>query len=286
MTLIFILIALTLDFFARDLERFRDFSWLRSWYFTVENRAAHLNCWNGPLGVVGVLSMPMIMIILAILLFEHWHALFVASLTLILLAYCLAPEKLGNHLDDLVVAHEDDNVEKQRVMAAQLIHPDLADSEDPETRKIIQSAMTDAQQRTFGVIFWLLILGIAGAFLYRITVQLESYLHDTDSGFANSLRDLKAILEWPVSRLMVLGMALAAHMMDALNGWRKHEALSLHVNQAVLAAGGFGALQYSDAEREDTGKAYWFDELKGLLNRTLIIWLAVIAIMTLSGWRG
>ncbi len=286
MTLIIILVALGLDFFLGGLERLRDFSWLRSYYYYSEKRVAHHAQWNGPLGVIGLLFIPMLLFVLLLLFLDGWHSLFEGLFTLAVLVYCLAPEKLDNQLDYLVVAYEDDKHEQQQHLTEQIINRVVIDDSDRDELAVMKSALVESLCRTFAVIFWFLVLGVAGAFLYRIVMELRKELLEIESGFSNSLRDLQDILEWPVSRLMVLGMALAAHMMDALDGWRKHEALSISVNQAVLIAGGVGALQYSPEKNDDEGSAYWIDELKGLLNRTLIIWLAVIAIMTLSGKLG
>ncbi len=287
MTLIIILIALGLDFFLGGLERLRNFDWLSALYYWTEKRLAHLAYWDGPVGLIGLLLIPMLLLIGLLLFFDYWSWFFEAIFTLLILIYCLAPEKLDDQLDFYISAVEDDDAEQQSQLRDEMINSSVTTVDDNDESSIIKSALVDAHRRTFAVIFWFLVLGIAGAFLYRIVSALDEELKDIHSGFANSLRDLLNILEWPSSRLFVLGMALAAHLMDALAGWRQAEALSIDVNKQVVIEGGLGALQYRPGyEPPETGAAYWIDEAKSLLNRTLVIWLAVIAIMTLSGKLG
>ncbi len=201
------------------------------------------------------------------------------------MVYCLAPKKLDERLEQYITAIETENTEDKSKLESELIYEELATGENIEL-DVIKSTYIEAQQRIFSVIFWFLLLGAPGAILYKLVSILSRELTGIRSGLVDSLFDLLHILEWPVSRLMVLGMALAGHLMDALNAWRSAEAISLDVNNKVLINGGQGALQYEEGEDASEDKAYWIKELKSLINRTLIIWIVVVAMMTLSGNLG
>lgn len=286
MTLILLLIALGLDFFVDGLERLRTFSWWPGYYYWAEKKLGRIRVWSGPLGVICLLLLPMAVVIGLQLYFDHYSWFLESLYTLALLIYCLSPEKLDRDLDFYISAIEEDNDAERKRLETELVCPELATDTVGEL-DVIKSSLLESQQRSFAIIFWFLVLGIAGAVLYRLVSILNRELLEIRNGFADSLRDLLNILEWPSSRLTVLGMALAGHLMQALDGWRRNEALSLGVNRKVLTEGGLGALQYdAEVDVSSRGKAYWMRELKGQLNRTLIIWLAVIAIMTLSGKLG
>jgi len=208
-------------------------------------------------------------------------------ISLVVLIYCLAPEDLDNRLDEYITAVDEDNVGAATELAGGLIDETLLSENDSDEIAIIKSSLVESHKRTFGVIFWFLILGAVGALLYRLVNQINDEFSEVRSGFADSNSILMNILEWPSSRLMVLGLALAGHLVDALPGWSKAEHLSFAVNDQVLTNAGIGALQYrSDVVVPEREKSYWIDELKSLLNRTLIIWLAILGIMTLSGTLG
>ena len=66
----------------------------------------------------------------------------------------------------------------------------------------------------------------------------------------------------------------------ALGAW----PLSFAVNNEVLIKSGLGALQYQPRAKDPEAEARcWIAELKALLDRSLIIWLAVLGLMTLAG---
>ncbi len=286
MTLILLLIALGLDFFVDGFERIRTFSWWIGYHYWAEKKVGENKLWAGPVGVVGLLLLPMAVTIGLQLYLDYYSWFLEAIYSLLILLYCLSPEKLDSDLDYYINAIEEENEAERERLATELAHSESARADVAEI-DVIKSSLVESQQRSFGIIFWFLVLGVVGVVLYRLVCELDSELKDSQSGFRDSLHDLRQILEWPTSRLTVLGMALAGHLMEALNGWRQHEKFSLRVNHEVLIAGGLGALLYEpEQENRDKEKAYWISELKGQLNRTLIIWLAVIAIMTLSGKLG
>ena len=86
---------------------------------------------------------------------------------------------------------------------------------------------------------------------------------------------------------MIIALALGGSLTHAFSAWRQSEQFSFDVNNQVLSDAGIGALQYMpEIDVPDREKSYWIGELKSLINRTLIICLAVLGIMTLSGKLG
>ena len=287
MTLIFILIALGLDFFLGGLERFRNYSWFTSLFYLLEKRLAHYKFWDGSLGLVLLLSIPVIGLIILACLLSHGSIILEGLLTLAILIYCLAPEALDNRLDNLITAVEDDDAENISTLSDEITDVHVIDEEDANEKAVIKSALVESHKRTFAVIFWFLILGAVGALLYRLVNELNDELDDIRGGFADSTTILLNILEWPSSRIMIIAMALAGSLSDVFSGWKKSEHLSLDVNNDVIIKAGLGALQYMpEVDVPDREKSYWLDELKALINRTLIICLAILGIMTLSGKLG
>ncbi len=287
MTLIIILIALGLDYFLGGLERFRKFIWFTSLYYWLEKRLAHYKYWDGTLGLLGLLSISISGLLIVIFLLDYWSWIAEAVFTLLVLIYCLAPEDLDNRLDQYITAVEEGNTSTVTSLTDELINETVISDEDSNEAAIIKSAFIDAHKRTFAVIFWFLILGVVGALLYRLVNELNDELTEIRSGFSDSTNVLLNILEWPSSRVMLIGLALGGSLVDALPDWGKSEHLSFEVNNQVLTDAGMGALQYlPEIEVPGREKSYWIAELKSLINRTLIIWLAILGIMTLSGTLG
>lgn len=286
MTLIFILVALGLDFFLGGLERYRNYNWFTALFYFLEKRLAHYKYWDGVLGLLLVLAIPFFGLLLLITIFHNWSGIAEAVFTLLILIYCLAPEDMDNRLD-LYIRAVDENVGSVDVQADNLIDYSLVSDEDNNDIAIIKSVLIESHQRVFAVIFWFLILGIVGALMYRIVRELTEEHRGVRSGIADSTKDLLNILEWPSTRIMIIGLGLAGSLVDAFSGWKQSERLSFDVNNEVLTESGMGALQYMpEIEVPGREKSYWIGELKSLINRTLIICLAVLGLMTLSGKLG
>lgn len=287
MTLIFILIALGLDFFLGNLERYRNYDWIISVYYFLEKHLTNYKYWDGSFGLLGLLAIPVTGLLLIICTLDHWSLIFEGIFTLLVLIYCLAPEAIDNRLDQYITAVAEDDEESQSSLIEKLVNVDLADDEDANEVAIIKSVFVEAHKQCFAVIFWFLILGVVGALLYRLVDELNNEMSDIRSGFADSGKILLNILEWPSSRIMIIAFALGGSLVDAFSGWKQSEQSSFDVNNQVLAKAGMGALQYlPEIEVPGREKSYWIGELKSLINRALIICLTVLGIMTLSGRLG
>lgn len=287
MTLIIILTALALDFFLGKLDVFRNVNWFISLFYSLEKRFAQYKAWDSSLGLLLLIAVAMSGLLIILYLTNEVSWIVESIIALIVLVYCLAPEALDNRLDEYIQAVENDDNDTVTTLTAALVDESVTDEIDTNEIAIIKSAIVESHKRTFAVICWFLILGPFGALLYRLVNALDDELKEIRSGLSESTEILLNILEWPSSRLMVLGLALAGHLVDALPGWGKAEHLSFEVNDKVLTDSGLGALQYQpEIDIPDREKSYWIDELKSLLNRTLIVWLAILGLMTLSGTLG
>jgi membrane protein required for beta-lactamase induction len=287
MTLIFILIALGLDFFIGGLERFRNYNWFTALFYFLEKRFAHYKYWDGSIGLVSLLVIPVLGVFIIISALDHWSSILEGVFTLLILIYCLAPEALDDRLDHFISAIDEDDTDSISTLSDELIDVSVIDDEDANETAVIKSALVEAHKRSFAVIFWFLILGAVGALLYRLVNELNDELHEIRGGFADSTQVLLNILEWPSSRIMIIAMALAGSLGDVFSGWKHSDHLTFDVNNKVIQEAGMGALQYMpEVDVPEREKSYWIGELKSLINRTLIICLAVLGIMTLSGKLG
>ena len=277
MTLIIILVALGLDYVVAGLERARGAGWFIRLYHALDERLARYALWDGILGLVGLLLIPLVPLYLALYLSHEYASPLELLPSLLVLVYCLAPEGLNRRL-------------KQRIRS--LTGPEVELAPDPGAVKaaedeaaLIGATLVEAHRRAFAVLFWFIVSGPVLALLYRLVERLHAELRGAQSGLADYTQLLLNILEWPSARLLALGLALAGNLVEALPDWQKSEHLSFAVNNDVLIKSGLGALQYKPGPATDpaTEESHWIAELKALLDRTLIIWLAILAIMTLAG---
>jgi hypothetical protein len=146
------------------------------------------------------------------------------------------------------------------------------------------------------VIFWFMVLGPAGAWLYRVSdlLRRRGAFEAARQGvprmrgdLGSVLTALHGILAWIPARLAALSYALAGSFEDAVGNWRvavdRAGVDLLDRAEGLLARVGKGSLQPSlvgiDAAALDlaTASGAW-----RLVSRALWIWLAAIALLVLA----
>jgi membrane protein required for beta-lactamase induction len=180
----------------------------------------------------------------------------------------------------LVQALGENNEEETARRAQELVGSSASIDPQSRGRSVVESALVQANDRIFGVVFWFLLLGPLGAVLYRLSAELHGYVGNTESGFAQSARDLYRIFAWAPARLAALGYAGAGNLMKAIEAWRVKDTLGLDQSEGVLKDSGIGALQFTDgaAEAEQVGA------VERLIYRAVAIWLAVITVLYVIAW--
>lgn len=297
MTLIAILLVLAIERFVGAVDHLRGLGWYRSWWRWLENRLSGYSFWQGPLGALVVILPPVIVLALVSVGLHALTPVLDFILACIVLLYSLGPADLGHQVSRYTEALEAGDTAAAESARREFHNPQW-DDEGPLGGTLC-SLLGQTNVRLFAVLFWFAVLGPVGALLYRLTAELHRYYGDVHGDFADAVRDLYNLLNWPTIRLSALGFALAGNLVDALEGWRRAEARSLAVNEKVLIESGLGALQFrhvygSEEDDSESGTSAatlqpdeiisWVEAVRGLENRTLIVWLSVLAIMTIGGW--
>ncbi len=287
MTLIIILIGMVFEHFVVVDDKLRRFAWFNDYVRRLENRLARHAVWNGAGGIVMTLAGPLLLVALIAWVLSGLFFPLALLFSLAVLIYSLGPRYLNPQLDELIDAMEQGDRERIKELMAAFSDNDDAFQND---QKLLENILIEANERLFGVLFWFIVLGSFGAMLYRLACILRQQQSDIHGHYAESAQDLYNILNWLPARLFTLGNAVTGNMVDAMEAWREAEKQLLSVNEDVIRAGGLGALSYLQRESaaDDASvlhdKIYWLHALQGLLNRTLLAWLTVLGLMTLSGW--
>lgn len=287
MTLIAILASLVLERLLdhvqdlRRYERYQDYvEWLR--------QRLHGDVWEGRLGVVALLApVALIAMLLQIGLSDALFGLLGLLFAVGVLVFCLGPRDLGHELTQYREAQVSGNLELSTRLARTLLGVEPPSDPLEQARAVTGGVLVQANLRIFGVLFWFVVLGPVGAVLYRAVTELSRLTLQDNDEFSWAARQLNEILDWLPARLVALGYALSGHFEAAVVGWREatsNKECWLVPAAQVLAATGTGALDL-DQEIEDV--MVWDQALQsamGLVWRTLILWVFVIALLTLAGW--
>ncbi len=184
----------------------------------------------------------------------------------------------------------------------------------------IEHGLVSAHRQVFGVIAWFvlapailgsllpgalgtLLSGPGGAVLYRLgTVLHERWGTRGEAEFGRFglfARDVFRALDWVAVRLTALSFAIVGDFEDAVYCWRAQAAAWLDPFMGIVLSSGAGALgvRLGESLHRD-GKLTFRPELGlgdeadlehlnstvGLIWRALVLWLLIIALMTVATW--
>ncbi len=209
----------------------------------------------------------------------------------LVLFFCLGPRDLASEVEEYCQALADsDAAEAERVLS-ELCEVDHSGAKDVVA--VEEAIFVQATNRFFGVVFWFVVLGPVGAWLFRVSDLLRR--RATTMGVADpervtssllAIEMLQGVLVWVPARLAVIGYALSGNFDEAYNRWRQYELksdLPFHrSNDQVVACVGKAAMSGTAADSSDPSVAA--RQAMQLVFRTLFIGVTVIAVMTLFGW--
>jgi AmpE protein len=285
MTLISILLGLALEYFLGPMDRFRNFQWFENYYSWIELKCQRFAFWDGAIGVLISLALPIVALLLADYLLAEIFIGLSFILSILIFVYCLGPD-VNILLSNYTQALEGNIDEDIAVIESNL---DLKSEQNQFDETLTISAiLLRAHEYIFGILFWFIVLGMAGALLFSLNLVLKRKYDGVHGGFASSVMDLYKILIWPSSRLLAVSFAISGSLVDTLERWRKMDGESLNLSREIIVESGLGALQYEEnpsADDEEAKSNYiqCIKETQALINRSLIVWLTILGLMTLGG---
>jgi AmpE protein len=290
MTIIAILLAFALCHFIRALGRCRQNQWLENWIGFANDAFGRLPGWSEFWGFLIIIIVPVSLLLLldrAMLNMLGTTGSFL--LALVVLVYSFGPRDLDTDVAAIVEAEDDASREEN---LKELLDADVPEDEDACKAVAVESVFRVALHRWFGVIFWFAVLGIAGAFLYRMInwlVKVDYPLtDDQNSLFVRTLQ----VMDWPAAQLMTLSLAIATDFDSVFKAWKKYHDEQGHGlfegNNGFLLASARGIVLSGHAARDGyadqlDGPMLPLQQAMDLVWRVLGVWLTVLALLLLIG---
>ncbi len=225
------------------------------------------------------------------------HLLGLPQLTFaaLVLLFSFGPRDLNDEVDDYVAALERGDRDEAGRRAKELLEADAAGRSSVLREAVEEAIFVQANNRIFGVIFWFMLLGPAGAWLFRVSdlMRRRAAFEAARSGAevrssGGALAILHGLLAWIPARLAAGTYALAGSFEDAVGNWRiavdQAAESVLDRSEDLLARVGKASLQPSLARLPPQGldaataRGAW-----RIVSRSTWVWLAVIAALVLVG---
>lgn len=231
------------------------------------------------------------------------HALLGIVFGLAVLYFTLRFSQFGGHAEQIVAALRDKNIDLARTLfssweSTEADHYDAAQI----ARSSIETILRRAHHGLFAPIFWFVILGPAGAVLYRLAHLLCLEWHPLDDSQFNQFpRKAFAWMDWLPARITAGSFAIVGDFEDAVYCWRTQALAWPDKTLGILLASGAGSLgvrlgdplpyrgimQFRpELGLGDEADADYLQSAIGLVWRVLILMVGLLLLLTFAHWLG
>jgi AmpE protein len=285
--LLIIVLVLGISASAPELGRMRQYRWVPSWLRSLaslfgEGFARSLG------GMLLVIALPVaVLALIQYLLRDSLGGVLHFALSVAVLYYCFGPRDLDADIEQWSNSADPES----RAQAASHLRINGRDA-----GAVVDGIFDSALRRWFGVLFWFITFGAAGALLFRLTHVLADNAHGTlalSERQRDLLETLADALAFIPAHLMSLGLALASDFDAVARAWREHHDTHkqgwFHLDLGFLTDTARALIEVDDLDPVESANAASSAEQSArqaqqLIWRVLIAWLAALAVLVLMGW--
>lgn len=164
-------------------------------------------------------------------------------------------------------------------------------------RQVLEHSVLAAHRHVFGVLAWYSVgaalgLGPTGAVLYRMADFCSRYwvyrhraqLQPVSDGLRLAAAQAWRLVDWLPARATALAFAVVGSFEEAIDAWRHHAQRLPDDNDGVIVAASAGAMgvRLGDAETGADAQGEHLRSVVGLVWRTVVVWLVLLALLTLA----
>ncbi len=299
MNLLALLLGLFVERFLTHLFHLREARWLDGFF----DRGLRMLGGGllSHLGAILVVLVPVIPVAAFALVFrDTLLGLPYLVFAVLMLLFSLGPRDLEDEVDDYISALHSGDSEKAGRLAKELLETEAPKDRGKRALAIEEAIFVQSNNRLFGVVLWFIVLGPAGAWLFRVSdmfrrrAMFEAGRAAEEQGetpaYLQVTQRVHGIVAWLPARVLALSFALAGSFESAVADWRGYyqdcAENFFEINDDVVACAGMGALGPPTAGAGDSG-GIEIRAARGamqLVSRTLWVWLTAIAVLTIFGF--
>ncbi len=284
---------------------------IHRWYLRYVNSLGnHFNAGEHDQGMVAWLLavLPWVFVSMAIYYFLLDISIAAAWIWNVAVLYVTMGFRQFSHaFTEIVEALRVGDIGKARELLTEFRGVSAAEYNGTEISKVaIEEGLINSHRHVFGVMFWFMILpGPSGAVLYRLAGMLEqkwgARATEEYGDFGKFAQRVFHYLDWIPVRLTAMSFAIAGDFEDAVYCWRSQAGTWMDPEQGVVLASGAGALGVRLGETlhhhgtvsfrpeiglGDDADVNTMTSAVGLIWRSLVIWMLILALMTVARWFG
>lgn len=305
LSLIAVVLALSLDAWWGEFSRYHPLVIFGRWVTRVEQRCwlsesnSRYVRWRG----ISALLIVMSVVVIPALLIHLWllQSLFIyLCLSVLIIYFCIGRRSLREHAEAVELPLRSGDLVIAREAVARIVSRDTAQLSEPEVASAVcESVLENGSDALFAALFWFLVAGIPGVVIYRAVNTLDAmwgYKNTRYQYFGWAAARLDDVLNWLPARLVAVSYALMGHFSKAMQCWLQQGVNWKSPNAGPVMAAGAGSLNielggnacyHGRMESRPTlgcGRQANCGDIAGvlaLLDRTLGLWLIVIAVIAL-----
>lgn len=299
MNFLALLLGLALERLLTALFHLREFRWLDPAFDRLFREAGTRQSWLASLVLfAGMVLAILPVVVVGWLLWDEFLQIPYFLFAVFVLLFSLGPRDLDQEVEDYCSALERRATDELARLSREITEEDTPNDDAARNAAVERAVFLQANNRIFGVVFWFLMLGPAGAWLFRV-LDLMRRRARFQQGRGQLTHELvivaplvvlgHAVLAWIPARLLAAGYTLAGNFEDAARGWRAVGEPGLGFSgrsEELLFQVGIGATGRTLAQPSGPAEAY--ERLRSamaLVMRALwFIWCPVIAVLTLYEW--
>ena len=281
MALISVILGLLLDRTFRHLHDLRDMTWFEFYTQTIQRFSGKSNSlFIPPLQFILIIAPPALLILTIQLQLNNFlFNLLSFAFGIAVFIYCLGPACLSSDVEAYIRARTTGDDDEALHYAGSITGTSASPLPDQQTIDVTRAILYVANERIFSTIFWFVILGPFGAILYRLISELSKQEEKNDlSSFSSFIHSFMA---WIPARMLAAGYALTGNFDSAYHSY-KTRATGLDLpksNYDTLVSTGLGAMHNTEIE-DEIASVY---AAQDLVMRAVIVWVGILAVMTLGG---
>ena len=243
-----VVLGLALDMSIGEVRRCHPLVGFGNMANVIERRLNHPEAsrWKGALAWC-VTVLPLVCCTQVVMILAARFSLWLAPLLNVLLLYfCVGLRSLRDHNLPIQSALQQGDLDTARRLTSYIVSRDTAHADEEYLAKAsVESVLENGCDAVFGTLFWFVLLGGAGAVLYRASNTLDAmwgYRNQRFLRFGCVAARIDDVMNWIPARLTALSYALLGQTRLALKCWRTQAPGWPSPNAGPVMSAGAGAL--------------------------------------------